>query len=83
MRPYALSRASVEELYRMAFEQVGLNYRDYVVVDPKLQRPAEVEVLLWSAAKAKAQFGWQSHTTVAELVALVVDADRKRVRDER
>ena len=44
---------------RIAFKHVGLNYEDFVVVDPKFFRPAEVDVLRGDAGKAKRKLGWQ------------------------
>jgi GDPmannose 4,6-dehydratase len=58
---------------------VGLNYEDYVVVDPKFYRPAEVDRLLGDASKAKAKLGWQPETSLEELITMMVDADLKRV----
>jgi GDPmannose 4,6-dehydratase len=71
--------ATVRDMCRIAFEHVGLNYRDYVVIDPKLFRPAEVDVLLGNPAKAKAKLGWEAKTTLHELIAMMVDTDMRRV----
>ena len=70
---------SVREFCRIAFDYVGLNYEDYVVVDPKLFRPAEVEVLLGNPQKAKEKLGWEPEVTLEELVKMMVDADLERV----
>ena len=72
---------TVEDFCRLAFQHVGLNYKDYVKLDSKFHRPAEVDVLLGNAAKAKAKFHWEAKTTMEELVAMMVDADMKRVKD--
>jgi GDPmannose 4,6-dehydratase len=71
--------ATVRDMCRIAFEHVGLDYRDYVVVDPKLFRPAEVDVLLGNPAKAKAKLGWEAKTSLRELISMMVDADMRRV----
>ena len=71
---------TVRELCRIAFGRLALNYEDHVIVDPKFFRPAEVEVLLGDAAKAKSKLGWVPHTTLEELVAMMVDADLRRLR---
>lgn len=70
---------TVRELCRLAFVQVGLNYQDYVVIDPKLFRPAEVDILLGDPIKAKKQLDWQSKTSLKQLVSMMVDADIDRL----
>lgn len=73
---------TVRDMCRIAFSHVGLKYEDYVVVDPKFFRPAEVDVLLGNPAKAKAKLGWQARTTIEQLIAMMVDADMRRVGRE-
>ena len=73
---------TVRDMCRIAFSHVGLNYEDYVVVDPKFFRPAEVDVLLGNPAKAKAKLGWQARTSIEQLMAMMVDADMRRVSKE-
>ena len=73
---------TVRDMCRIAFSHVGLNYEDYVVVDPKFFRPAEVDVLLGNPAKAKARLGWQARTSIEQLMAMMVDADMRRVGRE-
>ena len=73
---------TVRDFCRLAFAHVGLNYEDYVVVDPKFFRPAEVDVLLGNPAKAKAKLGWQLRTSLEELISMMVDADMRRVAAE-
>jgi GDPmannose 4,6-dehydratase len=70
---------TVEEFVEAAFGAAGLEWRDHVVIDPAFVRPAEVDLLLGSPAKAKAKLGWEPHTTFRELVALMVEADLARV----
>jgi GDPmannose 4,6-dehydratase len=66
---------SVRELVELAFEHVGLDYRDYVKLDPKLLRPAEVYSLRGDATKARTVLGWRPKTSFRELVATMVEAD--------
>ncbi len=73
---------TVRDMCRIAFAHVGLNHEDYVVIDPKFYRPAEVEVLLGNPAKAKARLGWVATTTLDTLIAMMVDADMARVSKE-
>ncbi len=73
---------TVRDMCRIAFSHVGLNYEDYVVIDPKFYRPAEVEVLLGNSTKIKAKLGWAPKTTLEELIIMMVEADLKRVEKE-
>ena len=73
---------TVREMCRLAFAHVGLDYGKYVVIDPKFYRPAEVDELLGNPAKAKAKLGWQPKTSLEQLIAMMVDADLKRVGRE-
>ena len=66
---------SVREFAEVAFSTLGLNYKDYVVVDPQLLRPADVETLLGDASKAKEKLGWTYNTSFKELVEEMVEAD--------
>ncbi len=69
---------SVREFLQIAFSHVGLNFEDYVVIDPEFIRPAEVELLLGNPAKAKAQLGWKPAISFQQLVTMMVDADMDR-----
>jgi len=71
---------SVRDFCRLAFEHVGLNFEDHVVVDPRFLRPAEVEVLLGDASKAAKKLGWAPKTTLETMVAEMVDADLERLK---
>lgn len=71
---------TVRDMCRIAFECVGLNYEDYVVIDPKFYRPAEVDLLLGDPTKAKRELGWEPETSLEELMSMMLDADLKRVR---
>ncbi len=73
---------TVRDMCQLAFEHVGLNYQDYVVIDPAFFRPAEVDVLLGNPAKAARQLGWQPTTDLVQLITMMVDADMRRVRKE-
>ncbi|GAA0701431.1 GDP-mannose 4,6-dehydratase [Dyella marensis] len=70
---------SVRDMCELAFAHVGLKYQDYVVQDEKFMRPAEVDVLLGNPAKAKAKLGWAPRTTFEQLIAMMVDADLRRL----
>ena len=73
---------SVREFLQIAFSHVGLNYEDYVVVDPAFIRPAEVDLLLGDPTKAKTQMGWKPEVSFEQLVTMMVDADMARQRGE-
>src|SRR5947199_3649266 len=74
---------TVRDLVEAAFDCVGLDWRKHVVTDPALVRPAEVDLLLGDASKAKRQLGWEPKVSFAELVKMMVDADLKRYSDGR
>jgi GDPmannose 4,6-dehydratase len=71
---------SVRDFCRIAFGYAGLNYEDHVVSRSELMRPAEVEVLLGDASKARQMLGWQPTISLDEMVAEMVDADLERHR---
>jgi GDPmannose 4,6-dehydratase len=71
---------SVRELCEHAFGHVGLDYRDYVVVDPRYLRPAEVDFLVADPSLAKQRLGWEPRVSFSELVAMMVDSDLARHR---
>jgi GDPmannose 4,6-dehydratase len=73
---------SVRELVEIAFGHVGRNWKDHVVIDPALVRPAEVDLLLGDAAKARRVLGWEPKTSFAQLVRLMVDADIALLQEE-
>jgi GDPmannose 4,6-dehydratase len=66
----------------MAFAHAGLDYKKYVVSDPKFLRPAEVDLLLGDPTKAKKQLGWKPKVNLQGLVKMMVDADMERVKRE-
>jgi GDPmannose 4,6-dehydratase len=67
---------SVRQFCEAAFGYVGLDYNDYVVVDPRYMRPSEVDDLFGDPTKARDVLGWNPSTTFTELVHMMVDADR-------
>ena len=71
---------SIRDLCQAAFNHVGLNYEDHVRQDPRFMRPAEVDVLLGDASKARQRLGWSAEITLHEMVAEMVDADLARHR---
>jgi len=66
---------SVRDCVEIAFRHVGLDWRDFVKLDPALVRPAEVDTLLADPAKAREQLGWSARTSFEELVRLMVESD--------
>jgi len=70
--------ASVRDFCRIAFAHAGLDHEKHVEVDPALFRRAEIDAVLGSPAKAKAQLGWEPKTSLEQLVAMMVDADLRR-----
>jgi GDPmannose 4,6-dehydratase len=74
---------SVRDFARLAFEHVGLDYEEFVQVDPNLMRPADVHTLRGDASKARDVLGWEPQTSFSELVRMMVDADLERVAAER
>jgi len=73
---------SVRELCEVAFSYVGLDWRDYVVVDPKYYRPAEVDLLVSDPSKARRVLQWEPTVTFEELVHMMVDADLKLLQSQ-
>lgn len=66
---------SIRELLEIAFSHVGLNYKEYVVVDSKFIRPAEVDILCGDASKAKKVLGWKQKVNFEQLIKMMVDHD--------
>ena len=71
---------SVRELCELAFGRVDLDYRDYVVIDERFMRPAEVDLLIGDPSKARENLGWKPETPFPELVHMMVDADIAALR---
>ena len=74
---------SVREFLDASFGLVGLDWRKHVEIDPRYFRPAEVDLLLGNAAKAKEKLGWKPKVGFAELVKMMVDADMAAVEREK
>ncbi|MBF0680368.1 MAG: GDP-mannose 4,6-dehydratase [Devosia sp.] len=70
--------STVRMMCEIAFQHVGLNVDDHLVIDEKLFRPAEVEILLGDPAKAKEKLGWEAKTSLEEMISEMVDADIAR-----
>ena len=73
---------SVRELCEIAFAHVGLDWRDYVVQDPRYMRPAEVDLLVADPSKARRVLGWEPTVSFEELVQMMVDADLALLKEE-
>jgi GDPmannose 4,6-dehydratase len=73
---------TVRELAEIAFSHLGLNYQDYVEVDPRLVRPAEVDVLLGDSSYAHKKLNWKPEISFKQLIIMMVDADTERLKKE-
>jgi GDPmannose 4,6-dehydratase len=69
---------SVEQLVETAFSYVDLDWREFVVQDPKFMRPAEVDLLIGDPTRAREQLGWTPKVGFRELIRMMVDADLER-----
>lgn len=67
----------IKDAARIAFEHVGLNYEDYVRSDDQFMRPAEVDLLIADASKARKKLGWKPKVSFQQLIEMMVDADLK------
>jgi GDPmannose 4,6-dehydratase len=70
---------TVEYFARLAFEAVGLDYRDFVVQDQQFMRPADVDLLVGDPSRAYKKMGWHAHTTFEELVRIMVEAELEKL----
>jgi GDPmannose 4,6-dehydratase len=70
---------SVREFVEEAFDYVGLDWQEYVRIDPRYFRPTEVENLIADASKAREKLGWKPRVTFKELVKIMVDADMRAI----
>ncbi len=66
---------TVKEFAELAFNEIGLNYQDYVLTDSRHQRPNEVNHLLGDPSKAKSELGWENKTSFSTLVKKMVEED--------
>jgi GDPmannose 4,6-dehydratase len=73
---------TIREFLDLAFGRVGLDWREFVEIDPRYYRPSEVDHLRGDASKAKRVLGWTPTVRFPELVALMVDADMQLLEDE-
>jgi len=71
---------SVRDLLRIAFSHVGLNYEDFVKIDPKLYRMAEVDHLLGDASKARRELNWRPEVSFEAMIRMMVDEDVRRLQ---
>jgi len=74
---------SVRELCQAAFSYLDLDWKKYVVQDPKFYRPAEVDLLISDASKARRVLGWQPKVSFEKLVQMMVDADLEALKRDR
>ena len=74
---------TVREFVEKAFEYAVLNYRDYVTIDPRFIRPAEVEVLLGNPEKARTKLGWTPEVNFEQLVHMMMEEDMRLAADEK
>jgi GDPmannose 4,6-dehydratase len=74
---------SVEEFVKKSFAHVDLDFKDYVVTDPRFVRPAEVDLLLGDSSLAKEKLGWEPTVSFDELIGMMVDADLARLSQKK
>jgi len=74
---------TVQRLCEVAFEHVGLDWREFVVQDPAFMRPAEVDLLIGNASKAGRALGWEPSVSFVDLVKMMVDADLDLLKNNR
>ena len=74
--------ATVKDFAQIAFEHVGLNYKDHVEVDKRYERPTEVDALIGDPSKAEKVLGWKAKTHWKELAKLMVDADLEKAKSK-
>jgi GDPmannose 4,6-dehydratase len=74
---------TVRDMCRIACEHVGIEMDKHIVIDPKLFRPAEVDVLLGDATKARTVLGWEAEISLEQMIREMVDADLERLRNPR
>lgn len=73
---------TVERLLDVAFNCVDLNWKDYVVQDPKFMRPAEVDLLIGDPSKAQAKLAWEPNVTFEQMIQMMVEADIERLKKD-
>lgn len=73
---------SVQRLLEVAFGAVDLDWQNYAVQDERFMRPAEVDLLVGSPAKAHSKLGWEPSVTFEEMIQMMVEADLERLRND-
>ena len=73
---------SVRDFMQIVFEELKLNYEDYLVVDPRFYRPAEVEILVADPSKAREKLGWEPKVTFEELALSMVRSDYENLSNK-
>ncbi len=73
---------SVRDFCEVAFSHVGLDYQDYVILDERFYRPAEVDLLVGDPERARTILGWEPRVSFEELVKMMVDADLQHLGKE-
>ena len=73
---------TVGRLCEVAFARLDLDYKDYVVTDPRFVRPAEVEELLGDASHARKTLGWEPKVSFEQMIEMMVDADMERLKNK-
>ena len=71
---------SVREMCQIAFSYIGMDSRDYIVIDPELYRPADIDVMLGDPLKAKKELGWEAKISLKEMICEMVDCDLERIK---
>jgi GDPmannose 4,6-dehydratase len=71
---------SVKELVEIAFNRVDLNWKEYVIADEKLYRPAEIYELRGDYSKARKELGWEPQVSFENLIKMMVDADLEMLK---
>ena len=74
---------SVREMVELAFDCVGLNWRQHVVRDKRFMRPADVTQLVGNAVKARRELGWKAEVSFRELIEMMVKSDLELIRRDR
>jgi GDPmannose 4,6-dehydratase len=70
---------TVGELVEVAFGHAGLDWRKHVVQDPALVRPAEVDLLIGNASRARVELGWEPEVQFEQLIRMMLESDLKRL----
>ncbi len=76
------TKHSVRRLAELAFSHAGLDYEEFVVINPALFRPAEVDILLGDASKARTKLGWKLNVSFENLIKMMVDADVAKLESQ-